>query len=812
MMTMSCLRLHFLFVLLLSCVFSSSNLTINALFVEHPACRPDQMRALVQFRNEFESRSCNKSEYFHGVMCDNTTGAVTKLKLPSGCLTGILKPNSSLFELHHLRHLDLSSNNFTSSPFPSGLSNLNRLEVLSLSSNGFIGQVPSSFSNLTQLSYLDLSLNELTGSFDLVRNLSTLSLLDLSSNHFSGTLDPSSSLFELRHLIYLDLSYNNLVSSSVPSEFGNLNRLEVLSLSNSGLQGQLPSSFGNLSRLEVLNLQHSELTGTLEPISKLTTLKQLDLSFLNINYPIDLNLFSSLSSLLILDLSGNSISPTTFSSNPDLPLSLEVLDLSGCGISQFPGFLKGLHNLESVYISNNNIKGKVPEWFWSFPRLRIVNLVNNSFTGFEGSGEALVNSSVKILDLALNHFQGPFPNPPHSLTVLSAWNNSFTGSIPLAICNQTMLALLDLSYNNFTGSIPPCLSNFQTSLIVVNLRKNKLEGSLPDMCYDGALLRTLDVGFNQLSGKLPRSLLNCTSLKFLSVDDNKIKDTFPFWLKDLPYLQALTLRSNRFYGPLSPSGQGLFAFPELRILEVSHNNFTGSLPSNYFVNWKASSLQMIGDGELYMADNSIADYTYQDTIDLQYKGLFMEQGKVLTSYATIDFSGNRLEGHIPESIGLLKTLIALNLSDNAFTGHIPLSLSNVSELESLDLSGNQLTGTIPKGLERLSYLAYISVAHNHLTGEIPQGTQITGQPKSSFEGNEGLCGLPLEESCFGTNAPPMQQQQDQEKEEEEVLNWKAVTMGYGTGLLLGLSIAQVIASYKPEWLVKIAGLYKCRTC
>ncbi|CAN6825911.1 unnamed protein product, partial [Brassica oleracea] len=813
MMAMSCLRLHFLFVL--CCVFPSSILMINALVVGRPACRPDQIRALVQFKNEFESRGCNNSDYFHGVMCDNTTGAVTKLKLPSGCLTGILKPNSSLFELHHLRRLDLSGNNFTSSSLPSGFSNLSRLEVLYLSSNGFIGQVPSSFSNLSQLSYLDISNNELTGSFDLVRNLSKLSFLDLYSNHFSGTLNPSSSLFEFHNLIHLNLADNNLVSSSIPSEFGNLNRLEFLSLSNNGLHSHLPSSFGYLSRLKFLALQHSELTGSLEPISKLINLQQLDLSFLNISYPIDLNLFSSLSSLLLLDLSGNSITQTSLSSNSDLPLSLEVLVLSSCGISQFPSFLKGLHSLERVYISNNNIKGKVPEWFWSFPRLSVANLVNNSFTGFEGSPEVLQNSSVKMLDLALNHFKGPFPNPPHSLTVLSAWNNSFTGSIPLAICNQTMLAFLDLSYNNFTGSIPPCLSNFQTSLIVVNLRKNNLEGSIPDMCYaDGALLRTLDAGFNRLTGKLPRSLLNCTSLKFLSVDNNKIKDTFPFWLKALPYLQALTLRSNRFYGPLSPSGQGSFAFPELRILEVSYNNFTGSLPPNYFVNWKASSLQINEDGKLYMGDyNEYPGYVYEDTIDLQYKGLFMEQGKVLTSYATIDFSGNRLEGQIPESIGLLKTLIALNLSNNAFTGHIPLSLSNVSDLESLDLSGNQLSGTIPKGLERLSYLAYISVAHNQLKGEIPQGTQITGQAKSSFEGNAGLCGLPLEQSCFGSNAPPMQQpEEEKEEDEEEVLNWKAVAIGYVTGMLLGLSIAHCIASYKPEWLVKITGLYNCRNC
>ncbi|XP_019093991.1 PREDICTED: receptor like protein 30-like [Camelina sativa] len=195
------------------------------------------------------------------------------------------------------------------------------------------------------------------------------------------------------------------------------------------------------------------------------------------------------------------------------------------------------------------------------------------------------------------------------------------------------------------------------------------------------------------------------------------------------------------------------------------------------MNWEASSLQMNEDGRIYMGDYNHPNFIYDDTIDLQYKGLFMEQGKVLTSYATIDFSGNKLEGQIPESIGLLKALIALNLSNNAFTGHIPLSLANVTELESIDLSRNQLSGNIPKGLGSLSFLAYVSLAHNQLTGEIPQGTQITGQSKSSFEGNAGLCGFPLEEICFGSNAPLTQEPEEEDEEEEEkVLSWKAVVI------------------------------------
>ncbi|KAJ4907234.1 receptor like protein 26 [Raphanus sativus] len=338
---------------------------------------------------------------------------------------------------------------------------------------------------------------------------------------------------------------------------------------------------------------------------------------------------------------------------------------------------------------------------------------------------------------------------------------------------------------------------------IVNLRKNSLDGSIPDEFHSGALTQTLDVGFNRLTGKLPRSLLNCSFLRFLSVDNNIIEDTFPFWLKALPNLKVFTLRSNRFFGQLSPPDQGPLAFPELHILELSDNRFTGSLPTNYFVNWKASSVKINEDGSIYMGDYKNAYYSYVDTLDLQYKGLFMEQGNVLTSYSTIDFSGNKLEGHIPESIGLLKALIALNLSNNAFIGHIPLSLANVSELESLDLSRNQLSGSIPRELGSLSFLAYVSVAHNQLTGEIPQGPQFSGQAETSFEGNEGLCGLPLQGNCL---SPPTQQPMEEDKEEEEgVLNWKAVVIGYGPGFLFGLLIAHVIASYKTKWFVKIVG-------
>ncbi|AEE76964.1 leucine-rich repeat disease resistance protein-like [Arabidopsis thaliana] len=867
------LRLNFLLLLLLSCVSPSSFVTFNNPVVGLGACGPHQIQAFTQFKNEFNTRACNHSSPWNGVWCDNSTGAVTKIQFMA-CLSGTLKSNSSLFQFHELRSLLLIHNNFTSSSISSKFGMLNKLEVLFLSSSGFLGQVPFSFSNLSMLSALDLSDNELTGSLSFVRNLRKLRVLDVSYNHFSGILNPNSSLFELHHLTYLSLGSNSFTSSTLPYEFGNLNKLELLDVSSNSFFGQVPPTISNLTQLTELYLPLNDFTGSLplvqnltklsilalfgnhfsgtipsslftmpflsylslkgnnlngsievpnsssssrleslylgknhfegkilKPISKLINLKELDLSFLSTSYPIDLSLFSSFKSLLVLDLTGDWISQAGLSSDSYISLTLEALYMKQCNISDFPNILKSLPNLECIDVSNNRVSGKIPEWLWSLPRLSSVFIGDNLLTGFEGSSEILVNSSVQILVLDSNSLEGALPHLPLSIIYFSARYNRFKGDIPLSICNRSSLDVLDLRYNNFTGPIPPCLSN----LLFLNLRKNNLEGSIPDTYFADAPLRSLDVGYNRLTGKLPRSLLNCSALQFLSVDHNGIEDTFPFYLKVLPKLQVLLLSSNKFYGPLSPPNQGSLGFPELRILEIAGNKLTGSLPQDFFVNWKASSLTMNEDQGLYMVYSKVVYgiyyLSYLATIDLQYKGLSMEQKWVLTSSATIDLSGNRLEGEIPESIGLLKALIALNLSNNAFTGHIPLSLANLVKIESLDLSSNQLSGTIPNGLGTLSFLAYVNVSHNQLNGEIPQGTQITGQPKSSFEGNAGLCGLPLQQRCFGTNAPPAHQfKEEEDEEQEQVLNWEGVAIGYGVGVLLGLAIAQLIASYKPEWL------------
>jgi len=341
-----------------------------------------------------------------------------------------------------------------------------------------------------------------------------------------------------------------------------------------------------------------------------------------------------------------------------------TLILSSCNIPEFPNFLENQTTLYYLDISANKIGGQVPQWLWSLPELQYVNISQNSFSGFEGPADVIQRcGELLMLDISSNTFQDPFPLLPNSTTIFLGSDNRFSGEIPKTICKLVSLDTLVLSNNNFNGSIPRCFEKFNTTLSVLHLRNNNLSGEFPEESISDHL-RSLDVGRNRLSGELPKSLINCTRLEFLNVEDNIINDKFPFWLRMLPKLQIFVLRSNEFHGPISSLGDSL-SFPKLRIFDISENRFNGVLRSDFFAGWSAmsSAVDIVDIMPSRYAGRDSGNY--YNSVTMTVKGSIIELvGSVFTIYKTIDVSGNRFEGRIPESIGLLKELIVLNMSNN----------------------------------------------------------------------------------------------------------------------------------------------------
>ncbi|XP_010418689.1 PREDICTED: receptor like protein 30-like [Camelina sativa] len=192
---------------------------------------------------------------------------------------------------------------------------------------------------------------------------------------------------------------------------------------------------------------------------------------------------------------------------------------------------------------------------------------------------------------------------------------------------------------------------------------------------------------------------------------------------------------------------------------------------------------------------------YHDSMVLMNKGVEMELVRILQILTSIDFSGNKFEGEIPKSIGLMKELHVLNLSNNAFTGSIPSSMGNLTALESLDVSQNKLSGKIPQELGKLSFLAYMNFSHNQLSGLVPGDNQFQTQPCSTFEDNLALFGPSLDNDCIDIRTPTLQQNE----EDAEVISWIAAGIGFIPGIVYGVTIKYILDSYKPQWFMNPFG-------
>jgi len=226
-------------------------------------------------------------------------------------------------------------------------------------------------------------------------------------------------------------------------------------------------------------------------------------------------------------------------------------------------------------------------------------------------------------------------------------------------------------------------------------------------------------------------------------------------------------------------------------MDISNNDFTGTLPANYFENFVAMIDAHTEELE-YMGEQFSAGTSYY-SVTVVIKGFDIELVKIQKLFITIDFSSNSFTGEIPIVIGKLNSLKGLNFSHNKLSGLIPPSLGNLSNLEWLDLSSNEPFGNIPLQLAADLYqLERLNLSDNKLEGPIPRGRQFNTFSNDSYHGNVGLCGFPLSKSCSNDGAQQDQGGDDEGDHNNGMIDWKVVMMGYGSGTVIGISVGYMV--------------------
>ncbi|XVF34542.1 hypothetical protein REPUB_Repub18cG0068000 [Reevesia pubescens] len=308
--------------------------------------------------------------------------------------------------------------------------------------------------------------------------------------------------------------------------------------------------------------------------------------------------------------------------------------------------------------------------------------------------------------------------------------NYFGGSIPASIGDINSLEILDLSDNiKLSGGLPEHLTMSCFSLTFLKLSNNRLQGQMFSSNFNLTNLRELQLDGNHFFGKIPDCLSNCSFLSTLDISNNQLVGGIPSWMANMPSLSTLDLSNNKLFGEI-PRWMGNMSSLEeivmannhlegpipvefcqlnrnLKLLDLSVNNISGSLPSCFSPLWIS---------QVHLSRNKL-------------QGPLTNAFRNSTILVTLDLSNNHLTGNIPNWIGRLSQLSYLLLNNNHFEGGIPVQLCKLGHLSVINLSNNNLSGTIPPCLkittlndisqDYVRYVAAVAQAPSSFTTDEP---------------------------------------------------------------------------------------------
>ncbi|KHG20508.1 hypothetical protein F383_03730 [Gossypium arboreum] len=403
------------------------------------------------------------------------------------------------------------------------------------------------------------------------------------------------------HVTQILIKGHNL-TGILPSELGNLTRLQVVDLTRNYLNGSIPSSFSNIP-LTNLSLLGNRLSGPIPPeIGDISTLLNLVLedNLLGGSLPSNLGNLGRLDRFL---LSGNNFT------------------------GRIPESFGNLMNLTDFRIDENSLSGKIPDFIGNWTKLLRLDMQGTSMEGPIPSTISELKNLTELRISDLNGTSSAFPNLEgmKNMEELVLRNCLITGSIPANIGEMASLKTLDLSFNRLTGQIP---------------------GTLEDL----ANLNFLFLTNNSLSGEVPPWILNSdNNMNLVSGSSSAANsDSAPWCLrKDLPCPQnpdhhslfincggeaTTSVDGDDYEEDLSNSGPSTFFSSANKWAYSSTGVYLGNEGAPY----TARTSSAVNGSEFYKTAR-IAPQS------LKYYGLCLRQGnyKVQLHFAEIMFSDNQ---------------------------------------------------------------------------------------------------------------------------------------------------------------------------
>ncbi|RVW35838.1 LRR receptor-like serine/threonine-protein kinase FLS2 [Vitis vinifera] len=288
--------------------------------------------------------------------------------------------------------------------------------------------------------------------------------------------------------------------------------------------------------------------------------------------------------------------------------------------------------------------------------------------------------------------------------------------------NLTSLEYIDLNYNHFEGSFSFSSFANHSNLQVVKLGRNnnkfEVETEYPVGWVPLFQLKALVLSNCKLIGDLPGFLRHQLRLTVVDLSHNNLTGSFPIWLlENNTRLGSLVLRNNSLMGQLLP----LRPNSRITLLDILDNRLDGELQQNV--------ANMIPNIETITFITLVILISFDRFCKLKqfgaiglshnsFSGILPSSIRLLSSLKSLYLAGNHLNGSLPnQGFCQFNKFQELDLSYNLFQGILPPCLNNLTSLRLLDLSSNLFSRNLSSPLlPNLTSLEYIDLSYNQFEG------------------------------------------------------------------------------------------------